>query len=87
MNLKQRHKYLAKMTRQKRSVPPNSDLSPQLVGLEGQRVEVTALSGETRQFYVGKSTGRNPHHLEVRSRRYRGAIAAEKEYESVLVMY
>ena len=43
----------------------NADLTPQLVGLEGNRVEVVDRYGETRRFWVGKSTGWFPVHLEV----------------------
>lgn len=50
----------------------NSDLLPQLVGLEGWRVEVVDHDGETRRFYVGRSTGWKPVHLEVKTRRSMG---------------
>ena len=41
-----------------------TELTPQLVGLEGRRVEVLDRDGETRRFRVGKSTGWIPCHLE-----------------------
>ena len=44
----------------------NADLTPQLTGLEGNRVEVVDRYGETRRFYVGKSTGWFPVHLEIK---------------------
>ena len=44
----------------------NADLTPQLTGLEGSRVEVVDRYGETRRFYVGKSTGWFPVHLEIK---------------------
>lgn len=53
-----------------------ADLTPQLAGLEGKRVEVTTPSGETSRFYVGKSTGWMPCHLEVKTRRSLGGGAA-----------
>lgn len=64
----------------------NSDLSPQLIGLEGYRVEVVTLYGETRRFNVGKSTGWKPIHLEVHNKRSLGGIGAEKKYKSVTVI-
>jgi hypothetical protein len=64
-----------------------SDLSPQLTGLEGWRVEAVTTYGETRRFYVGKSTGWRPCHLEVLTRRSRGGMAAEKKYTSVTKLY
>jgi hypothetical protein len=42
-----------------------SGLEPQLIGLEGKRVEVVDFWGEKRRFYVGKSTGWRPIHLEI----------------------
>lgn len=44
------------------------ELTPQLLGLEGRRVEVVDCSGERRRFQVGKSTGWIPVHLALRSR-------------------
>lgn len=41
------------------------DLCPQLIGLEGKRVEVVDSYGDKRRFYVGKSTGCVPCHLEI----------------------
>lgn len=40
-------------------------LTPSLIGLEGCRVEVTNAEGEKRRFWVGKSTGWVPCHLEI----------------------
>ena len=65
----------------------NAGLSRQLLGLEGWRVEVVTLYGETRRFIVGCSTGWIPCHLEVKTRRSLGGIAAEKEYKSVRRLY
>lgn len=62
-----------------------ADLTPQLVGLEGRRVEVVQ-HGETRRFNVGKSTGWFPCHLEVHNRRARGGPAAFGPYDSVRVV-
>lgn len=40
-------------------------LTPQLIGLEHQRVEVTDCFGETRRFVVGRSSGFMPIHIEL----------------------
>ena len=48
------------------------DLTPQLLGLEGRRVEVIDKFGELRRFRVGRSTGIIPIHLELASTRSAG---------------
>ena len=68
---------------EKENMTDYSDLSPQLKELVGFRVEVETLDGETRRFIVGKSTGWKPIHLEVKTRRSLGGMAAEKLYKSV----
>lgn len=60
-----------------------SGLSPQLTGLEGWRVEVADKFGEVRRFIVGKSFGWRPCHLEIKTRRSLGGMAADREYRSV----
>ena len=62
------------------------ELSPQLSGLEGHRVEVVDTWGERRRFQVGKSTGWMPCHLEVHNCRCVGGPAAEREYKSVRIV-
>ncbi len=62
-------------------------LTPQLVNLEGWRVEVVTTYGETRRFYVGKSTGWKPCHLEISRRNVYGGPSAEREYRSVRKLY
>lgn len=47
----------------------NAELTPQLIGLEGRRVEVVDCYGERRRFKVGKSTGWMPCHLELANSR------------------
>lgn len=60
------------------------DLSPQLIGLEGHRVEVCDDEGDTpRRFIVGKSTGWAPIHLEIKTTRSMGGEGARREYHSV----
>lgn len=49
------------------------ELTPQLVGLEGRRVEVMK-DGERRRFIVGKSGGWLPIHLEIKTRRSHGGM-------------
>ena len=46
----------------------NAELTPQLIGLEGRRVEVTTPSGDKSRFIVGRSTGWMPCHLEIKRR-------------------
>lgn len=64
-----------------------SGLSPQLIGLEGWRVEVTRTDGEKARFNVGRSTGWRPCHLEVYNRRDLGGPAADREYATVRTLY
>ena len=52
-----------------------AELTPQLVGLEGRRVEVTDQHGDTRRFWVGKSTGWMPCHLAITRRGNTGGPA------------
>ncbi len=40
-------------------------LTPELKGLEGRRVKVTTPAGDVSRFWVGKSTGWAPIHLEI----------------------
>lgn len=57
----------------------SAELTPELIGKEGKRVEVTHRweSGEreTTRFYVGKSTGWMPCHLEIARRNSSGGPA------------
>lgn len=64
-----------------------SGLTPQLVGLEGWRVEVVTNYDEVRRFIVGKSTGWLPCHLEVSRRDSLSGTAAESSYKSVRKIY
>lgn len=40
-------------------------LIPEFIGKEGRRVEIIDKYGEKRRFYIGKSTGWIPCHLEI----------------------
>lgn len=53
-----------------------AQLTPQLIGLEGKRVEVLEADGAKRRFYVGKSTGWLPIHLEIANRNSTGGGSA-----------
>lgn len=48
------------------------ELTPQLIGLEDKRVELTYPTGEKTRFIVGKSTGWIPIHLEIKTKRSNG---------------
>lgn len=62
----------------------NSGLSPQLIGLEGWRVEVEdEYENRKRRFIVGKSTGWRPCHIELLTRVSPGGTSALPEYKSV----
>lgn len=73
--------------RQREELRDLSGLSPQLVGLEGWRVEVVTTYGETRRFYVGRSTGWSPCHIELKRRDSSGGWGAEHEYATVRRLY
>lgn len=74
-----------------------SDLTPDLVGLEGWRVLATRWAkdeagdivgeGETVRFYVGKSTGWKLCHLEIARRDSMGGSPADKSYVLVEKLY
>lgn len=64
-----------------------SDLTEQLKGLEGWRVEVITTYGEKRRFIVGRSTGWRPCHIEISRRSAFGGPSAEREYTSVRKLY
>jgi hypothetical protein len=63
-----RHRFLSKSQR------CNVDLTPQLIGLEGMRVEVVDCYDTTKRFWVGKSDGFIPIHLEIAKRNSSGGI-------------
>jgi hypothetical protein len=81
------HEWAALTPQQKNQVHDNSDLTPQLIGLEGYRVEVLDDYGETRRFIVGKSTGWKPCHIELKRRNSWGGGSADKQYKTVKVLY
>jgi len=52
-----------------------ADLTPALLGLLGERVQVVYPDGEERRFYVGMSTGWYPCHVEILRRTSHGGSA------------
>lgn len=65
----------------------NAELVPQLIGLEGKRVEIVNCRGERRKFVVGKSTGWLPIHLEIANRRETGGLSVTgAPFRSVTVL-
>ena len=64
------------------------ELIPQLIGLEGKRVEVVSSWGEKMRFYVGKSTGWMPIHLAIARRDSTGGGGVVGQpFQSVRVLY
>jgi len=57
-----------------------ADLSMQLIGLEGWRVEVITLDGQTRRFNVGITDDWMPQHLELSNTRSKTGALAERKY-------
>lgn len=53
----------------------DAELTRELIGLERRRVEVTEPDGTRRRFWVGKSTGWMPCHLEIPTVRSSGGCA------------
>jgi hypothetical protein len=68
---------------EKEKLRTDENLTPQLKGLEGFRVEVITTYGEKRRFNVGRSTGWAPCHIELRCIRSHGGPCAEKKYQHV----
>lgn len=62
-------------------------LTPQLVGLEGWRVEVTEEWGEVSRGIVGRSTGWVPIHILLKTRASSGGYGASRTYKAVRRLY
>lgn len=60
-----------------------SDLTAQLLGLEGWRVEAVTDYGEKRRFIVSRSTGWRPVHIELKNRASSSGEPAEKHYADI----
>ena len=64
-----------------------SELTPELIGLEGRRVEVVTSWGEKERFIVGRSTGWIPCHLEIkRSDSHGGGAVCGSPFKSLRVI-
>ncbi|MCK9519673.1 MAG: hypothetical protein M0R74_11720 [Dehalococcoidia bacterium] len=64
-----------------------SDLHPQLIGLEGRRVEVEDADGEVYRFKVGKSTGWIPVHLQLHNERSSdGPVVDSRPFRRVTII-
>jgi len=61
-------------------------LTSQLIGLEGKRVQVLDMDHETRRFWVGRSTGWRPCHLEIKTRRSTGGDPARAAYQAIVIL-
>lgn len=72
---------------QKDAARDYSNLTEQLKGLEGWRVEVIDVDDQKRRFIVGRSTGWKPIHLEIKTRRSLAGDAASTHYKSVVRLY
>lgn len=62
---------------QRKRVASKENLCPELIGLEGYRVEATQY-GERVRFQVGKSTGWKPCHIALHNRRSIGGDLIRK---------
>jgi len=72
----------------KHSITFKSELTKQLIGFEGRRVEVIDSYGDTRRFKVGKSTGWMPCHLELANSRSTGGMSVMgTPFKSVRVIH
>jgi hypothetical protein len=71
---------------EKNAIRSDAGLTDQLKGLEGKRVEVVTDYGETRRFYVGRSSGWIPCHIERKLSTSHGGVGADKHYASVRVI-
>lgn len=72
------YKTLVELARQRNKATgwrSKSQLTPEFIGLEGKRVEVTDCWGQRKRFIVGKSTGFIPCHLEIKQKRSTGGCA------------
>jgi hypothetical protein len=72
---------------EKDRVRSKAGLTPQLVGLEGCRVEVMSImTGEKHRFWVGRSSGWQPCHIALKLRTSRGGLSCDREYKAVRVV-
>jgi len=62
-----------------------AELHPQLIPFERKRIEVTTKDGNKRRFYVGKSTGWMPCHLEIKKASSSGGFAIDHNEEFTMI--
>ena len=74
---------------QKAQVLDKSSLSPQLIGLEGWRVEVVDADGHKERFIVSRSSGWIPCHIKLKTAKSSGGFPADRlrPYQSVRKLY
>lgn len=60
----------------------SSELNPKLIGLEHRRIECK-LDGKKIKFYVGKSTGWIPCHLQIKTSRSHGGMSISNNPDSI----
>ena len=66
----------------------DAGLTPQLIGLEGWRVEVVYKYGDKRRFIVSRSTGWVPCHIELKGRASSGGMAVMgAPFQSIRKLY
>jgi len=71
---------------QRDALRDNSALTKELIGLEGYRVEVVDNYGERRRFWVRKSTGWQPVHIECKLITSSGGTSADRNYKHVKIV-
>lgn len=76
-------KWNAMTTAERDAARSSARLSPQLVGMEGWRVEVEDEDGVVRRFIVSRSSGWEPCHLEIKRRNSIGGYPAARTYRRV----
>lgn len=86
--MKMTHAEWVKMSEaEKAKVRDNGLLTKELIGLEGKRIEVVDCHGEKRRFWVGKSTGWTPVHLEIKTARsFGGQPVSGTPFKSVTIL-
>ena len=61
-----------------------SGLTKQLMLYEGCRVEMVDIFGLTRRFWVSRSSGWRPCHIELKRINSSGGVSADDSYQSVI---
>lgn len=76
------------MTISERSaIRSDAGLTKQLIGYEGKRVEVVEQDGTVRRFWVGRSSGWIPCHIELKLRTSTGGHSAHgAPYRSIRIV-